>query len=108
VKVLSSTNRSGEWDLHNGSRREMTGLAKVTETIRPGVVSFTHGHGQWGGGASDVTIDGATVKGDPRRAAGVNANGAMWTDPYLKNTCLVDPVGGSVSFYDTTVRLVKA
>jgi hypothetical protein len=28
-------------------------------------------------------------------------------DPALKNTCLLDPVGGSVSFYDTAVRLEK-
>jgi hypothetical protein len=31
----------------------------------------------------------------------------MRLDDYLKNTCLIDPVGGSVSFYDTKVRLVK-
>ena len=28
-------------------------------------------------------------------------------DDHLKNTCLLDPVGGSVAFYDTQVRLVK-
>jgi hypothetical protein len=27
-------------------------------------------------------------------------------DDYLKNTCLIDSVGGSVSFYDTKVKLV--
>jgi hypothetical protein len=32
----------------------------------------------------------------------------MWLDPHVKNTCFVDPVGGSVSFFDTMVRLVKA
>jgi hypothetical protein len=42
-----------------------------------------------------------------RRATGVHANAAMRLDDYLKNTCLLDPVGGSVSFYDTKVRLVK-
>jgi hypothetical protein len=32
----------------------------------------------------------------------------MWTDPSLRNnTCLVDPVGGSVSFYDTKVRVER-
>jgi hypothetical protein len=30
----------------------------------------------------------------------------MWIDPHLKNTCFIDKVGGSVSFYDTRVRLV--
>jgi anaerobic selenocysteine-containing dehydrogenase len=34
-----------------------------------------------------------------------HANAAMWIDPALKNTCFVDPVGGSVSFY-AHVRLV--
>jgi hypothetical protein len=54
-----------------------------------------------------VVIDGHRVPGDPRRATGIHANAAMWTDPALKNTCLLDPVGGSVSFYDTVVRLEK-
>jgi len=54
-----------------------------------------------------VTIDGKLIKGDPRRATGIHANAAMWVDPYLKNTCMLDPVGGSVSFYDTKVRLIK-
>jgi hypothetical protein len=31
----------------------------------------------------------------------------MWTDPVLRNTCMIDPVGGSVSFYDTYVKLVR-
>jgi anaerobic selenocysteine-containing dehydrogenase len=108
VRAVSATNRSGRYDLHNGTVLEMAGRAKLTESIRPGVVSFTHGHGQWANGASDLVVDGAVVKGDPERAAGVNANCAMWSDPYLKNTCLVDPVGGSVSFYDTRVRIEKA
>jgi anaerobic selenocysteine-containing dehydrogenase len=107
VKVISATNPSGEWDLGNGHKKAMVGAVKVTETIRPGVVTFTLGHGQWASGASDVTIDGQTIKGDPRRAAGVHANAAMWIDPQLKNTCMIDKVGGSVSFYDTKIKLVK-
>jgi anaerobic selenocysteine-containing dehydrogenase len=105
VRVLSATNPEGIWDLGNGQRRPMVGKIQVTETIRPGVVTFTLGHGQWASGASDVVIDGVTVRGDPRRAAGVHANAAMWIDPHLKNTCFIDKVGGSVSFYDTKVRL---
>ncbi len=80
---------------------------KVTETIRPGVITFTLGHGHWSTGAEDVSIDGKVIKGDKRRAAGVHANAAMWVDPHLKNTCMIDKVGGSVSFYDTKVKLVK-
>jgi tetrathionate reductase subunit A len=108
VKVVSATNTDGTWDLKNGTKVPMTGKVQVTETIRPGVVTFTLGHGQWASGASDVTIDGQVVKGDPRRAAGFHANAAMWIDPHLKNTCFIDKVGGSVSFYDTKVKLVPA
>jgi anaerobic selenocysteine-containing dehydrogenase len=85
----------------------MVGVVAVTETIRPGVVSFALGWGHWATGASDVVIDGEVVPGDARRAMGVHANAAMWTDPALRHTtCLLDPVGGSASFYDSRVRLV--
>jgi anaerobic selenocysteine-containing dehydrogenase len=107
VRVVSATNQEGVWDLKNGTKKPMIGKVMVTQTIMPGVITFTLGHGHWATGAADVTIDGAVVKGDPRRAKGVHANAAMWVDPYLKNTCMLDPVGGSVSFYDTKVRLVK-
>ncbi len=107
VKVVSATNPEGLWDLRNGTKKPMQGKVKVTETIKPGVVTFTLGHGHWATGAADVTIDGAVVKGDPRRATGIHANAAMWVDPHLKNTCMLDPVGGSVSFYDTKVKLIK-
>jgi len=107
VRVISETNKEGIWDLKNGMKKAMAGKVKVTETIMPGVITFTLGHGHWATGASDVVIDGKVIKGDPRRATGIHANAAMWIDPYLKNTCMLDPVGGSVSFYDTKVRLIK-
>lgn len=107
VRVVSATNPEGVWDLKNGIRKPMVGKVKVTETIMPGAVTFTLGHGHWATGAADIVIDGETINGDPRRAAGIHANAAMWVDPYLKNTCMLDPVGGSVSFYDTKVRLIK-
>ncbi|ACM19717.1 bis-(molybdopterin guanine dinucleotide)-oxomolybdenum-binding oxidoreductase, putative [Geotalea daltonii FRC-32] len=106
VKVVSATNPSGEWVLGNGVKKPIIGRVQLTETIRPGVITFTHGHGLWASGATDMVIDGIFIKGDPRRAGGVNANAAMWLDPHLKNTCMIDKVGGSVSFYDTKVRLV--
>jgi tetrathionate reductase subunit A len=108
VKVVSATNKDGIYDLKNGTRKPMVGKVMVTETIMPGVVTFTHGLGHWATGAVDVNIDGAVVKGDPRRATGIQANAAMWVDPHLKNTCMLDPVGGSASFYDTKVNLIKA
>ena len=109
VKVVSATNPTGEWDLTGGKRKPMTGKLKLTETIRPGVVTFELGFGHWATGAVDTVIDGEVIKADPRRAAGLHANAAMWTDPAMRgNTCLVDPVGGSVSFYDTKVKLLPA
>jgi hypothetical protein len=66
------------------------------------------GHGHWAYGASDVTIDGDTVKGDSRRAKGFHGNAAMRIDPHLKNTCLADLSGGSAVFYDTSVKLEPA
>ena len=107
VKVVSATNKEGIWDLRNGTKKPMLGKVTVTETIKPGVVTFFLGFGHWATGSVDVTIDGKVIKGDPRRATGIHANAAMWVDPYLKNTCMLDPVGGSVSFYDTKVKLIK-
>jgi anaerobic selenocysteine-containing dehydrogenase len=107
VKVVSATNKEGVYDLGNGRKKAMAGKVKLSETIMPGAVTFTLGHGHWATGAADVTIDGKVVKGDPKRGTGVHANAAMWIDPHLKNTCMLDPVGGSVSFYDTKVNLVK-
>ena len=107
VKVVSATNPKGEYDLKNGKTKAMIGKVLPTETIRPGVVTFTLGHGHWATGAADMTVDGTVIKGDPKRGGGIHANAAMWIDPYLKNTCMIDKVGGSVSFYDTRVKLVK-
>jgi tetrathionate reductase subunit A len=108
ARIVSATNRAGEWNLGNGRIRPIEGKVKLTETIRPGVVSFTIGHGNWASGSSDLLVDGALIPGDPRRGTGFNANAAMWIDPFLKNTPVLDPVGGSISFYDTRVRLEKA
>lgn len=106
VKMVSATNPSGEWDLGAGNRKAMIGQVVLTQTIRPGVTSFVLGFGHWATGASDILIDGTMIRGDARRSAGIHSNAAMWVDPALKNTCMVDPVGGSVSFYDTYVRLI--
>ncbi len=106
VRIVSATNPEGNWGRRNRDR-EILGKVKITETIMPGVVTFSIGYGLRSSGAADVTIDGKVVKGDPKRKAGFNANAAMWLDPHLGNTCMIDPVGGSVSFYDTRVRLEK-
>jgi anaerobic selenocysteine-containing dehydrogenase len=106
VKVVSATNPAGVWDLGNGNEKPMVGKVAVIEGIRPGVVTFTLGHGIWATGATDMVVDGTLVKGTEKRQGGVHANAAMWIDPHLKNTCFIDKVGGSVSFYDTRVKLV--
>ncbi|MDP2938925.1 MAG: molybdopterin-dependent oxidoreductase [Candidatus Omnitrophota bacterium] len=107
VKVVSISNPKGIWDLKNGRRIPMVGKVKVTQGIRPGIVAFSLGHGNWANGSTDIVMDRRVIKGDGRRSKGINCNAAMRIDPYLKNTCLLDLVGGSVSFYDSKVRLVK-
>jgi tetrathionate reductase subunit A len=107
VRIVSASNPAGTWDLKNGTQWPMVGKVKVVEGMRPGVIGFSLGHGHFAYGGVDMTIDGKLVKGDPRRVKGIHANAAMRVDPYLKNTCLVDPVGGSAVFYDTRVKVVK-
>ncbi|MCX7838510.1 MAG: molybdopterin-dependent oxidoreductase [Anaerolineae bacterium] len=107
VRVISATNPNGEWDLGNGNKRPMVGKLKVVQGMRPGVVAFCLGFGHWAYGGGDVTIDGKVIKGDARRTRGIHANAAMRVDPFLKNTCLVDAVGGSAVFYDTKVKVAK-
>ncbi|MFN2238915.1 MAG: molybdopterin-dependent oxidoreductase [Thermoanaerobaculia bacterium] len=108
ARVVSATNPEGVWDLKNGRKVPIVGTVKVTEGIRPGVMTFTLGHGHWSYGADDQVVDGQIVKGDPRRAAGFHANAAMRADDYLKNTTLSDVVGGSAVFYATMVRVIPA
>lgn len=107
VRITSPTNPNGEWDLMNGRTVPMIGKVQVTEGIRPGVVSFALGFGHWSYGGVDIHINGQTISGDARRVKGFHANAAMRVDPYLKNTTLVDPVGGSAVFYDTYIKIEK-
>ena len=107
MKVVSSTNPDGVYMLAESVVKLTTGRPQLTETLRPGVVSLALGYGRWATGARDVAIDGDMIEGDPCRAAGVHANAAIWIDPALKNTCLLDPAGGSVSFPDSKIKLVK-
>jgi tetrathionate reductase subunit A len=107
VKVVSASNEEGIWDLGAGQKRPMIGKVRVIEGLRPGVVAFSLGHGHWANGAGAMVIDGVALPGDARRATGIHANAAMRLDPVLKNTGLVDPVGGSAVFYQSQVKLVK-
>jgi anaerobic selenocysteine-containing dehydrogenase len=107
VKVVSPSNEEGAWNLAPGNQKLMIGQVRITEGIRPGTIAFSLGGGHWAYGAGDVVIDGVRVPADPRRATGVHANAAMRVDPVLKNTGLVDLVGGSAVFYQSQVKLVK-
>jgi anaerobic selenocysteine-containing dehydrogenase len=107
VRVTSSSNPKGEYDLQNGRKHPIEGKAKVTEGIRPGVVAFPLGFGHWASGSADMEIDGTIVKGDPRRAVPLHANGAMQLDPVMGNVTLSDLAGGSAVFYDSKVKVEK-
>lgn len=108
IKLVSASNPEGAWDLQDGTSKPMVGKLKVVEGMRPGVVSFGLGYGHWASGARDMVIDGNTIQGDPRRAAGFHGNGAMQIDPHLGNVTLQDIAGGSAVFYDSKVKVVKA
>ena len=107
VKLVSATNPDGVWPVGNGQNREMVAKAKCIEGVRPGVAAVSWHFGHWAYGSSDVEIDGEKVKGDDRRGKGVCPNAAMILDEGMGTTCLTDPIGGSSSFYDTKVNLVK-
>jgi len=107
AKIVSASNPEGLWDLRNGRRFPAAGKVKVVEGMRPGTVAVSWHFGHWAYGSADVVVDGKRIKGDPRRATGLCPNSVMLTDPYLGDVCLTDPIGGSASFYDTRVRVVK-
>ncbi len=108
VRLISASNPAGAADLGNGRRSEVVGRAQVVEGIRPGVVAASWHYGHWAYGAREIVVDGIVVPGDPRRGTGLCPNPVMRLDPALGNVCLTDPIGGSASFYDTRVKIVKA
>lgn len=106
VKLVSATNPEGVWDLKNGEKLPCAGRLQVIEGIRPGVVAVSASFGHWAYGARDVVIDGQVIPGDERRGRGLNPNVVMRLDPYLKDICANDYVGGNVC-YQTQVKVVK-
>ncbi len=108
ARITSASNPDGVWDLANGRQVPMDGTIRITEGIRPGVIAFSLGFGHWSYGGVDFTVDGQVIPGDKRRIRGIHANAAMRVDPYLGNTTLIDPVGGSAVFFDTMIKLVPA
>jgi anaerobic selenocysteine-containing dehydrogenase len=86
----------------------IVGLALVAETIKPGVVAVSHHFGHWEMSSRPHEVDGEATSYDPTRKVGITANPIMRADPVLPNVTLQDKVGGSASFYDTYVEVVRA
>lgn len=107
VRVKSHSNPEGVHELGNGRQRFVEGTVKVLEGIRPGVVAVSTGYGHWAYGSSDVVVDGVVIKGDPRRATGIHIQPIFRLDDNLRGTPLSEPIGGSVSYYDTWVTVQK-
>ncbi|RMH59755.1 MAG: molybdopterin oxidoreductase [Candidatus Hydrogenedentota bacterium] len=107
VRLVSEANPEGVFSLGNGEKRAVEAKVKVLQGIRPGTVGVSWHFGHWAYGSRDVVVDGGTIRGDRRRAAGACPNPLMLVDPALGDMCLTDPIGASSSFYDTRVNIVK-
>jgi tetrathionate reductase subunit A len=108
VKLISATNLEGTWPLKPyADDLPVESILKVVEGLRPGVIAVSFHYGHWAYGSRDVMIDGKTIPGDPSRARGTCPNAVMRLDKYNTATCLTDPIGGSSSFSDTKINLVK-
>ncbi|RMF13255.1 MAG: tetrathionate reductase subunit TtrA, partial [Alphaproteobacteria bacterium] len=84
------------------------GRVKLREGVLPGVITFSVGYGHWGYGASAVDIGGKRVLPDRIRSAGIHLNPIMRRDPDVWQMPLIDPVGGSATFFETPARLSHA
>ncbi len=108
VRLVSKTNPEGRFDLGDGTFEEVVGPLKTVEGILPGTVAASWHFGHWAYGGNDVEIDGEIVPGDTRRTAGICPNAVMLVDPKLGDACMTDPIGGSASFYDSSVAVIPA
>ena len=107
VRLVSPDNPKGIVPITADKNKDVVGTVNVVEGIRPGTICASWSFGHWAYGSSDVDVDGQVVKGDARRATGICPNPVMAVDPVVKNMCLSDPIGGSCSFYDSFVDVVK-
>ncbi len=99
VRLVSATSPGG-----------VVGKAKVTEGLRPGVIAVSHHFGHWELASKPCAVDGVTQGYDRSRGTGLTVNPIMRLDQFkgkVLNTSIQDKVGGSVSFYDSRVKLVK-
>lgn len=108
---------------------ETYGHVMLTEGIRPGSIGAAYNYGHSAYGSKPVIIDGKPSKGlkayghtpfrvlkpleqktgyAQGRDTGFLPNSLLKLDPQLKNTSLIDPIGGGVASLDTKVELTKA
>ncbi len=105
---VESPGFKGSFDLGPGQApSKMEGKVRVTQGLRPGVVSISFHYGHWAYGARDLEIDGQRIPGEPARGKGLAPNAAMAVDGYLKDVCLTDPIAGDSAFTGSRVKLVK-
>jgi len=100
VRLVSATSPDG-----------VVGKAKVIEGLRPGVIAVSHHFGHWELASKPHAVDGVAQGADPSRGTGIQVNPIMRLDQFkgkVLNTSIQDKIGGSVSFYDSRVKLVKA
>ncbi|WP_208975021.1 molybdopterin dinucleotide binding domain-containing protein [Pseudovibrio exalbescens] len=72
------------------------GVAVVRDGVAKNTVAIEHGFGHRAFGASDITIDGVTLAGDPRLATGMLQNDLGLVDPTRsKPGVWVDPISGA-------------
>ncbi|MEW6349707.1 MAG: molybdopterin-dependent oxidoreductase [Thermodesulfobacteriota bacterium] len=107
VRLASQANTEGKYNLGNGEVRRVEGKVRVVEGMRPGVVAVSWHFGHWASGSRDATVDGQLVKGDPTRSRGFTPNPVFLEDTGIGRVCLTDPIGGSASFYDTDVKIIR-
>ncbi|KLU63971.1 tetrathionate reductase subunit A precursor [Desulfosporosinus acididurans] len=107
---------------------EVVGHIMVTGGIRPGTVGTPYNYGNTAYGGHPVIIDGKstpvlkpynhtpfTVKKPFEqktgyalgRDTGFSGNSLLMIDPKLKNTSLLDPIGGGVASLDTKVEIIR-
>lgn len=97
ARVSSASNPTGQF-----------GRVRVTEGLRPGVVAISHHFGHWEQSGKAWSDSGVAQPYDPSRQLGIQPNLVMRLDPVLGDVSLQDKIGGSVSFYDTRVKVEKA
>ena len=79
----------------------------MTETVRPGTVAIAHSFGHWEMSSKSYKVNGVASSSEPTRANGIASSPIMRADPQKPNVTLQDKIGGSSSFYDTRVQVVK-